>query len=126
MTPLNGVLGVLQLIEAEADTIRPDELRDLLGLIREGAERQQVLSRKLVLHYELERLKAVSLVSPLTPRRFTTGRGFLFMACPCACPTLPASCSSSFVFRGTKSLAVSGEAGIERRTIYLCCEKAAK
>lgn len=57
MTPLNGVLGGLQLIEAEADSITPSELRELLGLIRAGAERQFELSRKLVLFYELERLE---------------------------------------------------------------------
>ena len=55
MTPLNGVLGGLELIEAEADTIKPGELRELLGIIRAGAERQQALSKKLVLYYELER-----------------------------------------------------------------------
>ncbi len=58
MTPLNGVLGGLQLIEAEADAIKPEELKDLLALIREGAERQQRLSRQLVLHFELTQLKS--------------------------------------------------------------------
>lgn len=58
MTPLNGVLGGLQLIEAEADTIKPGELKDLLGLIRAGAARQQALSNKLVRYFELERLRA--------------------------------------------------------------------
>jgi two-component system, sensor histidine kinase and response regulator len=58
MTPLNAVLGGLEMIEEEADNIKPGELRELLRLIRVGAERQQVLSRKLVYHYELERLKA--------------------------------------------------------------------
>lgn len=57
MTPLNGVLGGLELIEAEAETITPTELRDLLALIRAGAERQHALARKLVLYYELERLR---------------------------------------------------------------------
>jgi CheY-like chemotaxis protein len=66
MTPLNGVLGGLELIEGEADTIDPSELKELLGLIRAGAERQHALSRKLVLHFELERMR----VSPpaKTPR----------------------------------------------------------
>lgn len=58
MTPLNGVLGGLQLIEAEADAIKPEELRELLGLIRDGAERQQRLSRQLVLYHELTQLKS--------------------------------------------------------------------
>ncbi len=60
MTPLNGVLGGLQLIEAEADAIKPEELKDLLTLIREGAERQQRLSRQLVLHFELTQLKSAA------------------------------------------------------------------
>jgi signal transduction histidine kinase len=57
LTPLNGVLGGLQLIEAEADSIRPEELKELLGLIREGAERQQALAQKIILFHELERLR---------------------------------------------------------------------
>ncbi|AKC81786.1 hypothetical protein IMCC26134_01580 [Verrucomicrobia bacterium IMCC26134] len=57
MTPLNGVLGGLALIEAEADTIKPESLRELLGIVRIGAERQLALSSKLVRYYELERLK---------------------------------------------------------------------
>ncbi len=60
LTPLVGVLGGLEMIEEEADRIQPGELRDLLRLIRGGAERQQTLSRKLILHYELERLKGVT------------------------------------------------------------------
>ena len=63
MTPLCGVLGGLELIEAEADTIQPGELKKLLGLIRAGAERQHALAKKLVLFYGLERLKAA------TPRK---------------------------------------------------------
>jgi CheY-like chemotaxis protein len=57
MTPLNGVLGGLELIEMEGGSVSPAELKDLLGLIRGGAERQQRLSRKLVLYFELERLR---------------------------------------------------------------------
>jgi signal transduction histidine kinase len=66
MTPLNGVLGGLQLLEAETGPIDPAELRDLLGLIRAGAERQHLLSRKLVLYFELERLR---LAPPAAPPR---------------------------------------------------------
>lgn len=58
MTPLNGVLGGLELIEQEAENIKPGELRDLLSLIRSGAERQQALSNKLMLYYELESVLA--------------------------------------------------------------------
>lgn len=66
MTPLNGVLGGLELIEAEADTIKPGELKQLLGLIRAGAERQHVLSRKLVLYFELERWKVAPPAQPFS------------------------------------------------------------
>jgi two-component system sensor histidine kinase/response regulator len=66
MTPLNGVLGGLELIEAEADTIKPGELKQLLSLIRAGAERQHVLSRKLVLYFELERCKVAPPAQPFS------------------------------------------------------------
>lgn len=58
LTPLAGIFGALDLIEAEADTIKPADLRELLGLIRSSAERQQRLSRKLIVFYELDRLVA--------------------------------------------------------------------
>jgi two-component system, sensor histidine kinase and response regulator len=67
LTPLNGVLGGLALIEAEADTIKPNQLRELLALIRDGAERQFTFSRKLILFYELERLKT-------NPSKYPLGR----------------------------------------------------
>lgn len=67
MTPLAGVLGGLELIESEVDSLKPGELRDLLALIRGGAERQQSLSRKLVLYYELERMKSAP--PPAKPSR---------------------------------------------------------
>ena len=57
MTPLTGVLGGLELIESEIDSVKPDELKDLLAIIRSGAERQYQLSKKIMLYFELERLK---------------------------------------------------------------------
>lgn len=66
MTPLNGVLGGLELIEAEADSIRPTELRELLAIVRAGAERQHALARKLVLYFELERLRFRPLARPFS------------------------------------------------------------
>lgn len=57
MTPLNSVLGGLDLIEAEGENIQPAQLKELLQLVRAGAERQQELARKLVLHFELQQLK---------------------------------------------------------------------
>ncbi len=58
MTPLNGILGGLELLESKAGSIDPDELAKLLRLIRTGAERQYALARKLVLFFELEQIKA--------------------------------------------------------------------
>jgi two-component system sensor histidine kinase/response regulator len=58
LTPMTTVLGGLDLIESEATTIKPDELIELLGIIRHGAVRQLTLSRKLILYFELELLKA--------------------------------------------------------------------
>lgn len=57
LTPLNGVLGGLQLIEEEGAMINPSELKELLGMIRDGAERQQRLSRKLIRFFGLEQMK---------------------------------------------------------------------
>lgn len=53
LTPLIGILGGLELIEAEVESLRPPELRELLQLIRAGAERQHRLARKLILYFEL-------------------------------------------------------------------------
>lgn len=55
LTPLNGILGGLQLIEQEAGTVDRGELKVLLQLIRAGAERQERLARKLIRFFELER-----------------------------------------------------------------------
>src|SRR5213076_2530887 len=54
LTPLNAILGTLELLELEADTIAPAELRELLGIIRAGAVRQERLSRKLIRYFYLE------------------------------------------------------------------------
>lgn len=58
MMPLCNILGALELIEAELGTIEPGEFKKLLALIRDGAERQHALSKKLVIYQELERMKA--------------------------------------------------------------------
>lgn len=57
LTPLNSMLGGLDLIEQEVDDISRDELKELLQLIRDGANRQHDLSQKLVLYFELQRIK---------------------------------------------------------------------
>lgn len=75
MTPLNSILGGLELAEAEGGAIEPGELMKLLRLIRTGAERQLALSRKLVLYYELERLKAAA--SPARPAHCEAGEAMV-------------------------------------------------
>ncbi len=57
LTPLNGVLGGLELLEAEAEGTSPEELRELLALVRAGAERQRKLSAKLIRFFELGRIR---------------------------------------------------------------------
>lgn len=57
MTPLNGIFGGLELIEQLQGKLPAGEMKELLGLIRESAERQQRLFQKVVLFYELERLR---------------------------------------------------------------------
>ena len=64
LTPLTGVLGGLELIEAEIDSVRPNELKGLLAIIRGGAERQYQLSKKIMLYFELEQLKTSPAAHP--------------------------------------------------------------
>jgi two-component system sensor histidine kinase/response regulator len=56
LTPLNAILGSLELLELEADTIDRKELKEMLSIIREGATRQERLSRKLIRFFSLEQL----------------------------------------------------------------------
>jgi len=56
LTPLNAILGSLELLELEAGTIDRQELKEMLALIRQGAERQERLSRKLIRYFGLERM----------------------------------------------------------------------
>ncbi len=59
LTPLNAVMGSLDLLEMDADNISRNELKELLAFIREGARRQERLSNKLIRYFSLEqRLQA--------------------------------------------------------------------
>ena len=70
LTPLNAVIGGLDLLEMDAETISRDELKEMLALIRNGAERQERLARKLICYFGLEqRLHA----PPLGPARAMPG-----------------------------------------------------
>ena len=57
LTPLNGILGISAMLEAESGTVSPTELRELARSINASARRQQVLARKLVQYFQLEQLK---------------------------------------------------------------------
>ncbi len=57
LTPLNAVIGSLELLESAADTMSPAEVKEMLALIREGATRQERLSRKLIRYFSLEQMK---------------------------------------------------------------------
>lgn len=60
LTPLNGMLGGLQLLEMEIDTISREDLKEVVQLIRSGVDRQEILSRKLVRYFELEQIKVAA------------------------------------------------------------------
>jgi two-component system, sensor histidine kinase and response regulator len=62
LTPLNAVMGSLQLLDAEADTISRNDLKEILALVREAAERQERLAQKLIAYFRLEQ----RLHAPLT------------------------------------------------------------
>ncbi len=57
LTPLNGILGIASMLEAEPGAISHTELRELARAIHVSARRQQVLARKLVQYFQLEQLK---------------------------------------------------------------------
>jgi CheY-like chemotaxis protein/anti-sigma regulatory factor (Ser/Thr protein kinase) len=56
LTPLNAVVGCLDLLDLDLETLSAAELRELLATIREGVERQERLARKLIRYFELEQL----------------------------------------------------------------------
>lgn len=53
LTPLSGVEGGLSLIESEAENLSPQELRELIAMMRASAERQRRLATKLVAYFRL-------------------------------------------------------------------------
>ena len=57
LTPLNGILGIAAMLEAEPGAVSPAELRELARSIHLSALRQQQLARKLVHHFQLEQLQ---------------------------------------------------------------------
>ena len=57
LTPINGIIGIASLLEAEPGAVSPTELRELARSIHASARRQQDLARKLVNHFQLEQLQ---------------------------------------------------------------------
>jgi CheY-like chemotaxis protein len=68
LTPLNAILGSLDIVELEADTIDRQELKEVLALIRLGAVRQERLSRKLIRYFHLEQLALAPAAQPASSR----------------------------------------------------------
>jgi two-component system sensor histidine kinase/response regulator len=56
-TPLNAILGSLDLLEMSGDDLSPAELKEIIGFIRDGARRQERLARKLLRYFNLEQLR---------------------------------------------------------------------
>ncbi len=57
LTPLNGILGIASMLESEAGSIPPADLRELARSISQSARRQQALARKLLQYFQLEQLR---------------------------------------------------------------------
>lgn len=57
LTPLNGVLGGLELLDIELASLNRPDLVQLLSIVKDAADRQHQLSRKLIRYYNLERIQ---------------------------------------------------------------------
>lgn len=64
LTPLNGILGIASMLEAEPGAVSPTELRELARSIHASARRQQELARKLVQYFQLEQLRELNWSDP--------------------------------------------------------------
>jgi two-component system sensor histidine kinase/response regulator len=64
LTPLNGILGIAAMLESEAGSIPPADLRDLARSISQSARRQQALARKLLQYFQLEQLREANWSDP--------------------------------------------------------------
>lgn len=65
LTPLNGILGISALLEAEPENVSPADLRELAAAIRVSARRQQALARKIMNYFKLEQLRSAGWSDPL-------------------------------------------------------------
>lgn len=57
LTPLNGILGIASMLEAEPAAVSQQELRELARTIHTSARRQQELARKIVHYFQLEQMR---------------------------------------------------------------------
>ena len=73
LTPLNGILGAAFLLESEYKDIDRQELRELAASIRQSAERQLALARKLMQHFQLEKFTETGWSDPTAMMNGGTG-----------------------------------------------------
>lgn len=64
LTPLNGILGIAAMIESEAGSIQPADLRELARSISQSARRQQALARKLLQYFQLQQHREANWSDP--------------------------------------------------------------
>ena len=53
-TPLNGIIGVIQLLKADIENLDPSEVYELLGMAEQSASRLEKLTKRFILYLELE------------------------------------------------------------------------
>jgi two-component system sensor histidine kinase/response regulator len=64
LTPLNGILGIASMLEAEPGAVAPNELRELARSIHTSARRQHDLVKKLVHHFQLQQMQELKRHDP--------------------------------------------------------------
>jgi two-component system sensor histidine kinase/response regulator len=64
LTPLNAVIGSLELLDVAAETMSPAEIKEMLAIIREGADRQERLARKLIRYFSLQQMRHAAKPAP--------------------------------------------------------------
>lgn len=57
LTPLHAIIGIAAMVESEAGSIPPNDLRDLARSLSQSARRQQNLVRKLLQYFQLDQLR---------------------------------------------------------------------
>lgn len=56
LTPLNGILGGAEVLLSEAETLNPNDIREIGAIIQRAGKRELVLAKKILFHFDLERL----------------------------------------------------------------------